>query len=138
MSNDEYQHQTFCKQINMGKKEEAINALIKDVDSGKISDGYHTFDELYEHRYFLFIQLARKVKEDNTRHVWRSIKHSDGTFYKDWFIMGINKEAGEQISYHLPIRLWNDTMFAETLDKAPEFDGHTSNDVIDRLKSIKL
>ena len=29
------------------------------IKNGDISDGYHTFDELYEHRIALFITLAR-------------------------------------------------------------------------------
>lgn len=117
------------------KKEDAINALIKDVDKSKISDGYHTFGELYDHRNILFVKLAKLLRAENTHHVWRSIRQSDGSFDKDWFIMGIGKIAGEQISYHLPIAMWDLTMFAETLDKAPEWDGHTSKDVITRLNS---
>jgi hypothetical protein len=114
-------------------KEEALNALIKEADKNKISDGYHTFGELYDHRNILFVKLAKLIKEANTHHVWRSIKQSDGSIDNDWFIMGVCKDAGEQISYHLPIALWTLTMFAETLDKAPEWDGHTSNDVLNRL-----
>jgi hypothetical protein len=118
------------------KKEQAINALIKDADSNLISDGYHTFGELYEHRNLLFVVLTKMIKFDNTHHVWRSIKHSDGNMYKGWFIMGINKQPGTQITYHLPIKLWDITGYAETLDKAPDFDGHESSDVIERLKEL--
>ena len=50
--------------------------------------------------------------------------------------MGINKEAGNQITYHLPIDCWDECKFAETLDKAPDYDNHTSNDAILRLKTI--
>lgn len=28
------------------------------IEGGDISDGYHTFDELYEHRCLLFIRLC--------------------------------------------------------------------------------
>jgi len=34
---------------------EEINIKIKDVKAGKISDGFHTFDELYAHRCSLFV-----------------------------------------------------------------------------------
>lgn len=118
------------------KKEDAINALIKDADKSKISDGYHTFGELYSHRNILFVKLAKFIKSENNRHVWRSIRQSDGSMDKDWFIMGIGKDAGDQISYHLPISMWEQTMFAETLDKAPEWDGHSSNDVLLRLTEL--
>lgn len=132
MSNDEYQHQNFCQTI-MKNKEEAINALITHADKSKISDGYHTFGELYNHRNHLLINMCKLLKKEGTLEVWRSIKQSDGAMDKDWFIMGVNKEKGCQISYHLPITLWELTMWAETLDKAPEWDGHTSDEVIKRL-----
>ena len=68
--------------------------------------------------------------------VWRSKNHSDGepAFGGTWFVLGINKEKGKQITYHLPMSKWDETDFAETLEKAPEFDGHTSQDVLERLK----
>jgi len=108
-----------------------------------VSDGFHTFDELYEHRIILFIALCRKISEplpdsysEEGIEVWRSRFHSDGSSYEGWFILGINKELGQQISYHLPLSKWEETDFAETLDKAPEWDGHTANDVLERLKTL--
>jgi len=112
-----------------------------------ISDGYHTFDELYEHRIALFIALCRSITAMQDFHelttggkkkpiVWRSEKHSDGTSMKGWFIMGILKSHGEQITYHLPMDRWLACGFAETLDQAPEFDGHTSEDVVRRLNLL--
>ena len=56
--------------------------------------------------------------------------------YPDWFIMGINREGGRQISYHMPAYLWADTGCAETLDRAPEWDGHTPGDVVKRLAEV--
>jgi len=102
------------------------------LPTGQISDGYHTFDELYEHRITLFIALCEHVTND----VWRSKFHADGTGYDGWFIMGINKAPGAQISYHLPNTKWDATAFAETLNRAPEWDGHTSVDVLKRLGSL--
>ncbi len=32
--------------------------------------------------------------------------------------MGIGKEKGEQITYHLPLSKWDETNFAETLESA--------------------
>ena len=98
-------------------------------------------DELYEHRFELFIALCRNVphEEDfsmDDRSIWRSKFHSDGSNFKDWFILGIGKEKGEQITYHFPLSRWEDTNFAETLDRAPEWDGHTSDDVLKRLKNL--
>jgi len=109
--------------------------------TGKISDGYHTFDELYKHRIILYIALCRargNGDHSNDLDVWRSSKHSDGefAFNGNWFVLGINKEAGKQITYHLPNSYWGECEFAETLEKAPEFDGHTSEDVLERLKNL--
>lgn len=100
-------------------------------------DGYHTFEELYEHRIVLFIALCKIVHQEFWDGlVWRSKLHHDGTSYDGWFIMGIGREKGKQISYHLPVSKWDDTEFAQTLDRAPEWDGHTSDDVLERLKAI--
>lgn len=114
------------------------------------SDGDHTFDELYDHRIELFIAMCRQFSyirkgskgdqgEDIITHafnVWRSELHDNGSRYDGWFVLGINKEKGKQITYHLPMSRWNDCDFAETLDRAPEFDGHTPADVIERLKNL--
>lgn len=131
-----------------------INGIIKmgrelNLDTNLISDGYHSFGELYEHRFTLFIALCKIITdlskigvlalggpEVYDLSVWRSIKHSDGSSFEGWFILGIAKEKGEQITYHLPITKWDKTDFAETLDIAPEWDGHTSDDVLKRLKLL--
>lgn len=125
---------------------EAINTLVKLVDGNRVSDGYHTFGELYDHRVTLYIALCNKIVEEEAtldgiqgsgigaHGVWRTEKHSDGTSYEGWFVLGINKEAGKQITYHLPINVWDQCGFAETLEQAPEFDGHTPADVLERLK----
>lgn len=111
------------------------------------SDGYHTFDELYEHRITLFIALCKSLvmlwdaqKVGGTEEmVWRSQRHSDGELcFGDgsWFVMGIAKDSGKQITYHLPMIYWENTDFATTLEKAPEWDGHSSQDVLNRLKAM--
>lgn len=107
----------------------------------EVSDGYHTFDELYDHRIELYIALCRtlervKYGESVRRLVWRSKVHSDGSVMEGWFILGIGIEEGKQITYHLPLARWNDTDFAFDLERAPEWDGHTSADVLERIKTI--
>lgn len=112
-------------------------------DRMEVSDGFHTFDELYDHRIALFIALCRKCNAidgeggiEYDHKVWRSKLHSDGSAFEGWFVMGMFKEKGVQITYHLPISEWENTEFAETLEKAPEFDGHSSADVLKRIKNI--
>lgn len=110
----------------------------------EVSDGYHTFDELYEHRITLFITLCRYVKwmrdaRVKLPRVWRSKVHYDDTRYKGWFILGIGEKKKEQITYHLPISKWKETDFlkyTDTLKKAPKWDGHSSADVLERLKAL--
>lgn len=105
-------------------------------------DGYHTFNELYDHRITLYIALCKQVSHQpyssDMYAVWRSKRHSDGSlpFSGLWFVLGIGKGAWSQITYHLPIDRWNDTNFAETLEKAPDWDGHTSDNVLARLKNL--
>lgn len=97
---------------------------------GEVSDGFHTFNELYEHRFALFIAVCKLLP---LHRAWRSQMHADGTMYPGWFIMGIDRLPGEQLSYHLPIHKWSETDFATTLEKAPAWDGHTPQDVLERL-----
>ncbi len=149
MSDQELQHpemnlterKVYLIDERLPNKEEAVNEIIKatKLDTNKISDGYHTFEELYDSRIELYIALCKKVSE--TTHgrihpVWRSTKHSDGTEYDGWFLLGIGTAAGKQITFHLPINRWPDTMFARTFTIAPDFDGHTTKDVLQRLKEI--
>ncbi len=116
-------------------------------DRGNISDGYHTFNELYDHRITLYIALCRLwnaheaqskwiTKEGPKFYVWRSKLHSDGTSYEGWFVLGILPENGKQITYHLPIDRWDETNFARTLEQSPPFDRHTPADVLDRIKEL--
>ena len=118
-------------------EDDKVKGLIFEGDTLVASDGYHTFEELYEHRYVLFIALCRQLSNATVKEiqpvVWRSQKHHDGTMFENMFIMGIGETAGKQITYHLPIRMWDAARFAETLDYAPLWDGHTPNDVIKRM-----
>lgn len=93
------------------------------TDEG-ISDGYHTFSELYAHRCILFIALANCHKEL----CWKSRKHHDGEEWDGWFIAGMTLPTGEDITYHLPITQWS-MLQVEELDLGKEWDGHTSRDV---------
>lgn len=113
-----------------------INGMIQNLDDvNAVSDGYHTFGELYDHRCVLYIALCAVINKTNYE-VWRSVKHSDGSQWDGWFVLGINSAPGEQVTYHLPESLWDKCDFAETLKCAPEFDGHTSSDVLQRLNEL--
>ena len=100
------------------------------VDVEKISDGYHTFADLYEQRLILSAALAK-----NNPHAWKSKRHEDGSvpFGGGWFIMGFDTEEG-CYTYHYELKDW-DLFQCKELDKGRPWDGHTSKDVR-RLLSI--
>ena len=104
---------------------------------GQTSDGYHTFDELYEHRNSLYL-LAASLLKHRGRPVWRSRHHHDGSAFDGWFILGVERDAGSQITYHLPLEDWDNAYFAETLERAPEWDNHTPQDVVHRLRFLQI
>ncbi len=106
---------------------------MSDDDLGHISDGFHTFNELYEHRHALFMALCRVLRTHVEASVWKSKLHDDGVMYRGHFIMGCRFNELETITYHLPLKYWDKCWFAVELEKAPEWDGHTSDDVINRL-----
>ena len=114
------------------------------------SDSHHTMEELYEHRHALFLALVKiydnYITPLNTNvQCWKTKKHDDGTMYEGWFLLGmtcIKKSfiAGADpeityISYHLPMKYWHMARVIE-LDKGPEWDGYTSEDVIKRLLAL--
>ncbi len=101
-------------------------------DKGEISDGYHTFNELYDHRMILFSVICNQNPEIS----WKSKKHHDGTMFDNYFIVGIDTPGG-QATYHYHMENWEHFKVKE-LEKAPEWDGHTSHDVRNRIRSIPV
>ena len=99
---------------------------------GDISDGYHTFNELYDHRAALTAALFKSLPNDT---VYKSKKHHDGTMYDGMFIVGANLPGIGEISYHYDLDPWWDVFNIREVENAPEWDGHTPNDVIERLKA---
>lgn len=118
----------------MIEAQEQINKLLQTDESkvGSLSDGYHTFHDLYHHRCLLFIAL---MKSNKTRS-WRSKRHNDGEVWPSWFVAGMDLPSGP-ITYHLPLWMWGllDASNIRTLALAPPWDGHTSEDVAARLCS---
>ncbi|WP_207688622.1 hypothetical protein [Desulfonema limicola] len=101
----------------------------KNFRANSLDDGFHTFQELYDHRQMLFCLLMNA----NSDISWKSMKHEDGSMLDgDWFVAGIRLPTGD-ITYHLEGRFW-DYINTKVLEFAPKWDGHTSSDVIDRMK----
>lgn len=100
------------------------------ADVEKMSDGYHTFADLYEQRLILSAALAK-----NNPNAWKSKRHEDGSvpFGGGWFIMGFDTDEG-CYTYHYELKDW-ELFQCKELDKGKPWDGHTSKDVR-RLLSI--
>lgn len=105
-------------------------AMLEKLKTGDLSDGYHTFNELYHHRAVLFSVIVNQ----NKAIAWKSKKHSDGTMYDGMFIVGIDTPQG-QYSYHYDIEPYWNMFECKELDNAPVWYGHEPKD-IDRLLNI--
>lgn len=109
-------------------------ALLKAQEpiTGETSDGYHTFNELYHHRAVLFSVIVANYPD----RAWKSKKHHDGTMYDGMFIVGIETPDG-QATYHYDIDPYWDMFKCRVLDNAPEWDGHTPAQAIERIGKLK-
>lgn len=123
---------TIRRRINsLENSVEEINKSISQLeDKSVISDGSHTFGELYEDRMKLFALFCNSHKDVS----WKSKLHDDGTMFENYFICGVNTVEGT-FTYHYHLDHWKEFNIPE-IEKAPEYDGHTRKD-IDRLKLVK-
>ena len=101
------------------------------TDIGDLSDGYHTFNQLYYQRMVLFATIVKQ----NKGKAWKSFRHEDGEkcFGSGWFIVGIDTPDGSY-TYHYESKYF-DMFDCEILDHAKHWDGHTEKDVT-RLLSL--
>lgn len=102
------------------------------VITGETSDGYHTFNELYHHRAVLFSVIVKALPE----RAWKARQHHDGTMYSGMFIVGIDTPEG-QASYHYDIDPYWDMFECRELERAPEWDGHTPAQAIERIGRLE-
>lgn len=117
----EYWIDTINSIKNQDLKNEITNGIIRNTDTNKISDGYHTFGELYNHRTRLWIELCRGLDKYTNKKVWCSKVHSDGKISEGFFLLGCNMLNGKQITYHLEDKYWDECAeFAEILKIAPQ------------------
>lgn len=132
---------------------EPVTFVPKAKAPGDTSDGYHTFDELYEHRtgllaalcntFILHIAIACKVgglgSGFMSHYAFKSWRHHDGGSHEGYFIVGINCNMSEDLfataewaTWHCEARWWDRFAIPE-LDRAPEWDGHTPAEALARL-----
>lgn len=110
-----------------------IKRAREEAITGETSDGYHTFNELYEFRLLYNAALFNEWSLQNKYNVHKSKKHFDGEdcFGGGWFIVMANLPTG-QISNHYELKDW-DLFKCDEREKAEEWDGHTAKDVSKRL-----
>jgi len=119
---------------NVEKYIKKINEQISKVkysgqQVGEISDTYHTFNELYDHRAILFSIICNMFPEK----AWKAKKHSDGEIWDGLFIAGVETPEG-QYTYHYLLQRW-ELFKVKEIEFAPPYDGHTPKDII-RLFSL--
>lgn len=104
-------------------------AGVSEIDD--LSDGFHTFRQLYYQRMMLFAAIVKQNKD----RAWKSLRHEDGElcFGGGWFIVGIDTPEGSY-TYH-----YEDNYFSlfdcKELEHSKHWDGHTEKDVT-RLLSL--
>jgi hypothetical protein len=123
---------TFSKYLFENNPNIKIPAV---MDPEDISDGHHTFRELYLFRMLYNAALFNEFAQNGNINVCKARRHSDGEypFGKDtMFIVSAELPTG-QISNHYDIGYW-DLFKIPSYDVCPViFDGHTPQDVTDRL-----
>ena len=108
-------------------QEEIDEAKSKGMHVGSLSDGYHSFDDLYDHREALTAALFNRLP-----FTWKARIHEDGSMFDGMFIVGCATPYG-MITYHYDNEFWADFK-VPVLTHAPVFDGHTPEDMVDRIR----
>ena len=123
----------YVDNINNKIKELKEKDLIKTKD---ISDTYHTFGELYDHRMAFNVALCQAITllKRKDLYCYKSWFHHDKTMFDGMFIVVIESPYG-QISYHYNAEHW-DKFNIQPYDIALMYDGHTPDDTYDRLLKL--
>ena len=135
---------------NLPQKLRDVNSAINSLGQYTefVSDGYHTFKELYEFRKVynaaLFNEWANigvfnsdGILAKPLHNVHKSWKNHDGElcFGGGWFIVVAILPTG-QISNHYKAEDWDLFKIPEVEKALFPFDGHSTEDVLTRLKSL--
>ena len=95
-----------------------------------ISDGHHSFSDLYNHR----MKLSAVIFALAGKYAWKSRQHADGTMFDGDFIVGVSIPGVGDYSYHYKNEYW-DIFQVPDVEAAPPYDGHAPED-IERLFSL--
>ena len=129
----------YCKESWLKPDDYLKNKKTEEVieDKGEVSDGYHTFNELYEYRLLYNASMFNELAKQGMYDVHKSKRHSDGNYpfdNPDYFIVVAELPTG-QISNHYRMKEW-DLFDIPEKEKSNEYDGHTPKDVAERLRSF--
>lgn len=123
-----------------------IEIFVKNEKSGKVedfqlhnsfenvSDGYHTFKELYDYRMIYNALWFNELYKTHPEYdIHKSLRHSDGEkcFGGGWFIVMAELPTG-QISNHYEDMYWDMFNIPEK-EKSNIWDGHTPQQAYDRM-----
>lgn len=102
-------------------------------DPAELTDGYHTMQDLYDHRRALTAALAAVAAPHSayrTRH-----HHPTDTepMHPGYFLVSIHLPGQGEIRYHYPIQHWDDFAAVPEVPYAAVWDGATPADNITRL-----
>lgn len=111
-----------------------MDKMFEKLDMGNVSDGYHTFNELYRYRMPYNAAFFNELAKGDVK-VRKSHKHYDGEecFGGGWFIVMAELPTG-QISNHHENR-YRGLFNIPELETAWKRDGHTPNEAADRIES---
>jgi len=107
------------------------------VEEDEVKDDYHTMNELYQHRHVLLALACNMIHKHNTdamTEVFKAKEHLKGEMFDGMFIV-MGYLNGKQFSYHVENKYWGLFKIPEQYT-SDEWDGHSSDDVIDRIKDF--
>lgn len=108
------------------------------AETDEVSDGFHTFGELYDHRRALTAVVAAWAARMPEPAAWRSKAHhpeDSPMFEGGYFIVGIELDTGT-ITYHYELKHWDDFAAVPEREHAPRWDGAPPSATVDRLLEL--
>jgi hypothetical protein len=103
---------------------------------GELSDGYHTFNELYHQRALLsagfFNQLPSEYRPHKARKHYNNALQIEECFGGGWFIVMAELPTG-QVSEHFEEKYW-DLFNLPVQECCNLWDRHTTKESFDRIK----
>lgn len=111
---------------------DAVTGYLDTLEIGEVSDGYHTFNELYRYRMLYNAAFFNCLPP---HWVHKSRRHSTGEecFGGGWFVVMADLPTG-QVSNHYEMKYW-DLFRVPEREFAKEWDGHTPQEAADRLEA---